>query len=118
MPAFEGERTLVELGKYIDEQATAYARGKALNSDENDAQDVFSSGFGRPNPDGKVIEVTEATLDVLKSNGPVLLDFYAPWCTQSASLYYSRNRADIHSCKKLRPCKHDREISAGVLLTW
>ena len=40
------------------------------------------TGFGRPNPDGKVLEVDEASLEMLIANGPVLAEFYAPWCGQ------------------------------------
>ncbi|ORY27667.1 thioredoxin-like protein [Naematelia encephala] len=86
LPAYSGDRSYDDLAKLIDDQSTLYARGQLLDSKAE--QEVVSSGFGRPNPEGKVLEVDESGLEVLIGNGPVLVDFFAPWCAH---------------CKKLRP---------------
>jgi thiol-disulfide isomerase/thioredoxin len=78
---YTGDRTYNDISTWIDEQSTLYARGQLLAGDQHEEQ-VLSSGFGRPNPEGKVLEVDEAGLDVLIGNGPVLVDFFAPWCGQ------------------------------------
>lgn len=80
LPPYSGDRSYPDLSKWIDEQSTLYARGQLLES--NEEKEVVLSGFGRPNPEGKVLEVDEGGLDVLVGNGPVLVEFYAPRCAQ------------------------------------
>ena len=80
LPAYSGDRSYSDLSNWIDEQSTLYARGQLLES--NEEKEVVMSGFGRPNPEGKVLEVDEGGLDVLVRNGPVMVEYYAPWCAQ------------------------------------
>lgn len=81
MSMYTGDRSHASLSKYIDEQAMLYARGQLLAKDSTE-ESVVSSGFGLPNPDGKVLEVDEKELEVLKNNGDVLVEYFAPWCGQ------------------------------------
>jgi thiol-disulfide isomerase/thioredoxin len=78
---YTGDRSLADLSRWIDEQSTLYARGQLVTGDRHE-EEIVLSGFGRPNPDGKVLEVDEAGLDVVVGNGPVLVEFFAPWCGQ------------------------------------
>ncbi len=58
-----------------------YAHGQLSQSEEaQDGGDV--AGQRRPNPAGNVADVDEAGLEALKQSGPVLVDFFAPWCPQ------------------------------------
>ena len=81
LPAYAGDRSYPDLSSFIENQSTLYARGQLVDS--NEEKEVVLSGFGRPNPEGKVLEVDEGSLDVLIGNGPVLVEFFAPWCSQS-----------------------------------
>lgn len=81
MSMYTGDRSQSSLSKYIDEQAMLYARGQSLVKDATEASDV-ATGFSLPNADGKVLEVDEKALELLKSNGNVLVEFFAPWCGQ------------------------------------
>ena len=80
LPAYAGDRSYSDLSEWIEDQSTLYARGQLLES--NEEKEVVLSGFGRPNPEGKVLEVDERSLDVLTGNGPVMVEYYAPWCGQ------------------------------------
>lgn len=42
----------------------------------------FVSSRSQPNPEGRVMEVDDKGLDAMIRQGPVLVDFYAPWCGQ------------------------------------
>ena len=35
-----------------------------------------------PNPEGMVVEADAEILEAMKASGPVLVEFYAPWCPQ------------------------------------
>lgn len=75
------DRALPILDGWIEEKALAYARGEMAGSDDEDS-DTKLAKKTRPNPEGKVVEVDEAGLDRVIADGPVLVDFFAPWCTQ------------------------------------
>jgi thiol-disulfide isomerase/thioredoxin len=79
---YKGDRSYADLSKYIEEQSTLYARGQPGTVQSSQDAEVVSSGFGRPNTEGKVLEVGERELTVLKENGPILVEFFAPWCGQ------------------------------------
>lgn len=78
---YSGDRSLADLSRFIDEQSSTYARALLPNA-PSQAQEVVASGFHRPNPEGQVAEVDEVELERLIAEGPVLADFYAPWCGQ------------------------------------
>ena len=80
LPAYAGDRSYPDLSQWIEDQSTLYARGQLLESSEE--KGVVLSGFGRPNPEGKVLEIDERSLGVLLGNGPVMVEYYAPWCGQ------------------------------------
>jgi thiol-disulfide isomerase/thioredoxin len=78
---YSGDRSPDDLSKYIEEHSSIYARAQ-LPVAPSEPQEVASSGFHRPNPDGVVVEVDEAGLEKATGEGAVLVDFYAPWCSQ------------------------------------
>jgi hypothetical protein len=49
---------------------------------QGEAEAVYNAG--RPNPEGKIREVDEDGLEALKSRGPVMTEYFAPWCGQYA----------------------------------
>lgn len=81
LPPYNGDRSYEDLTRWVDEQSTSYARGQLSAHDQHE-EEVVLSGFGRPNPEGKVLDVDEAGLDLMKGNGAVLVKYYAPWCGQ------------------------------------
>lgn len=77
---YSGDRSYEHLSDYIETSASEYASTQ-LPMAPSDSDSVTISK-GRPNPDGRVMEVDEAGLDAMIRQGPVLVDFYAPWCGQ------------------------------------
>lgn len=80
MDEFKEDRLYDFLSKWIDDQAVAYARTIVLGTEDEDTTN--NAPYRRPNPDGKVVEVNEEQLKAYKEEGPVFVDFYAPWCGQ------------------------------------
>lgn len=80
---YQDDRSFDSIADYIEDQAIPYARGGAISSSSTGpSPEVAQSVLGRPNPEGKVIEVDEIGLATMESSGPVLVDFFAPWCSQ------------------------------------
>ncbi|KAL7419881.1 hypothetical protein Q5752_005797 [Cryptotrichosporon argae] len=84
LPAYSGGRSYDELSGYIDEQSTLYAQGASLGAEPSEEAEERSpavvSEDGLPNPQGLVQEVDGHGLEAIKNAGPVLVEFYAPWC--------------------------------------
>jgi hypothetical protein len=80
---YSGDRAYAPLSAYIEEQAIPYARGGSVpGQSSSQSEEIISSVTGRPNPEGKVLEVDEAGLATIEGNGPVMIEYYAPWCGQ------------------------------------
>jgi thioredoxin-like negative regulator of GroEL len=77
---YSGERTYEKLEEFIETHSSEYARTQLpMAPSESEGGSVSRT---RPNPEGRVMEVDEKELDVFTRQGPVLVDFYAPWCSQ------------------------------------
>jgi hypothetical protein len=80
---YKEDRAYPILDAWIEEKALAYVRGElGKATDEGEPEEQRPTQLSRPNPEGKVVEVDEAGLEALKANGPVFVDFFAPWCGQ------------------------------------
>lgn len=81
---YKEDRAYPLLDAWIEAKALAYARGEPLaeTTTEAEVEEQRPTQMSRPNPEGKVVEVDEAGLEALKTNGPVFVDFFAPWCSQ------------------------------------
>lgn len=68
--------------KWIEEEANKYARTIVLGTDEEGDTTENATPVAVPNTKGKVVEVSPQELRKVKEEGPVFVDFYAPWCPQ------------------------------------
>lgn len=64
-----------QLTNYIAEESDKYARSLKVDTGSDGSA---SSG---PNAAGLVQEVDDEGLDKLREEGPVIVKFFAPWCT-------------------------------------
>lgn len=77
---YSGDRSYEKLEEFIDTHSTEYARAQLpMAPSEPDGTIGIRT---RPNSEGRVVEVDEKELDGITRQGPVLVDFYAPWCSQ------------------------------------
>jgi thioredoxin-like negative regulator of GroEL len=76
---YSGERTYEKLEEFIETHSSEYARTQLPMAPSEPDGSVSRT---KPNPEGRVMEVDEKELDVFTRQGPVLVDFYAPWCSQ------------------------------------
>jgi thioredoxin-like negative regulator of GroEL len=77
---YSGERSYEKLEEFIDTHSSEYAQAQLPMAPSE--PDVVSAPRTKPNPEGRVMEVDELELDKFIRQGPVLVDFYAPWCGQ------------------------------------
>lgn len=77
---YSGERTYEKLEEFIETHSSEYARTQLPMAPSE--SEGGSATRTKPNPEGRVMEVDEKELDVFTRQGPVLVDFYAPWCSQ------------------------------------
>jgi hypothetical protein len=86
-PSYSGDRSYGDLSRWIDTHSHSYAEQQLLKplldgraSGQGEADAVYNAG--RPNPEGKIMEVDEDGLQALKARGPVFAEYFAPWCGQ------------------------------------
>lgn len=77
---YSGDRSYDNLAEFIESSASEYASAQLPMAPSD--SDSVTALRAKPNPDGRVMEVDEAGLDSMIRQGPVLVDFYAPWCGQ------------------------------------
>jgi thioredoxin-like negative regulator of GroEL len=77
---YSGDRSYEKLGEFIDTHSSEYAQAQLPMAPSE--PDVVSTPRTIPNQEGRVMEVDEKGLDAIMRQGPVLVDFYAPWCSQ------------------------------------
>lgn len=82
MSEYKKDRNYDWVRQWIEEESNNYARSivLGLGTDADDTAD--STHLIRQNPKGKVMDVTPQELQKYKNEGPVFVDYYAPWCTQ------------------------------------
>ena len=76
-PSYGGDRSYEDLSRYIDNHATEYAEHLAEAQEK-----VEELSTAKANSEGKIQEVDEEGLEALKAKGPVLTEYFAPWCGQ------------------------------------
>jgi hypothetical protein len=78
-PNYSGDRSYDDLNKFIEDESAKYASTQLLKAPADD-EAVFTTA--RPNLDGKILELGEDELKEIKGKGPVLVEYFAPWCGQ------------------------------------
>lgn len=82
LQTYSGDRSAEHLTQFIRDQSVAYTSKQSAGEGEESEEYGSRTGLGRPNPQGRAVEVDHLGLEQLKMQGPVLVDFYAPWCGQ------------------------------------